>query len=1140
MTDIEKERYRLTEKRTGSAKAPLTAALAGALAADAIAMVFLAIVGCAAYFYVFPALLIALDAVVLFLAIKGNFRFAYAFVAVAVYCIAAPIFMGLTFLLDARTASGATMTAVAFAIWLIVHIMSVLAVLASSLRAAKLGGEAVAAAAIASTILLAGAICLYIWSVAAGGFFGQGFTRTLTFEKYGEGVRITGVLDGRGDTVVVPEELDGLPVTAVDCSVFTADGVGRVELRCSYSVELTSASELSFVGPSVNIVADKEVIDDFREVFYAMGCFGAGNAMIPDGDGVSAYAVFDYTEESYEMCGGKILPTWTGSDISFFDISSYASGGPDFEYAAHADTDDQGDLYWCKENNDGYIMRLSGGAEDGVLDAEVRFDRVYAIHYDADNDARFDDYDAGSDYTVADKADELLASRSREGFSVEWISEGTVIDSLGAVLESDDAYFESGIRINAEWTLEAPEVTTDSRVSATYHDAFELRATATAPVAGYELEYSWQFGGEEVSGSSSYGAEHAGLDDAGSYLLTVSTGDNEYTSLTNETRVQVVLTVTPRDVTWIWSADGEEVSGAGAVLTYNGTDRTVGITPDGLVNGDEAEFVLSGDDGIRDADTYTVYVALGGDTSLKYRVTNYSLTVTVNKAEADVTWGGADYGADDLVYDGDVPAISASAYGLGADASAFIVGEIDGLTADAGSHTAEAVLSSEYENNYVLTNNVYSYNIERRAVTLEWESGSFVYDGTRHGIGVTGVSGAADGEEATLLGEINCTGYSSDAGTHTMTALIPTGGVWANYTCDLMTSTFEISRAALTISVPDLAKEYNGNVYLLSLGDVTVSGLVSGDRILSASMLGEGAEATDAGEYDFTAEFVVSDNYELTVVYESGTHSTLTIEKCSVTLVWQSERTFVYDGTVHSLSVTEISGCVSGEEPALLRALMYTGGSAETGSHTMTAIIPEDGVWSNYECGYVTCSYTVERASLTVTVRDLVKTYDGGMYELSLGDVTVSGLVSGDDLTIGMYGIGASATDAGEYTFSVSVIATSDYDTEVVYPGDKSYALLTIEKRSVTLVWQTDRELESDGTVKGIEVVGVEGCVADEEQTLLGLITYTGGSSEEGSHTMTAVIPSGGAWSNYDCADLDEVFEIVSAENAAGGENEVQ
>ena len=1139
MTDIEKERYRLTEKRTGSAKAPLTAALAGALAADAIAMVFLAIAGCAAYFYVFPALLIAMDAVVLFLAIKGNFRFAYAFVAVAVYCIAAPIFMGLTFLLDARTASGATMTAVAFAIWLIVHIMSVLAVLASSLRAAKLGGEAVAAAAIASTILLAGAICLYIWSVAAGGFFGQGFTRTLTFEKNDDGVHITGVLDGRGDTVVVPKELDGMPVTGVDCSVFTADGVSRVELRCPASVELTSAAELYLVDSSVTIVTDKSAVDDFREVFYSMGCFGAGNAMIPDGEGVSAYAVFDYTAESYELCEGNILPTWTGSDISRFDVSSYR-GIEGLEYTAYTDTDAQDDLEWCKYNNGGYIMRLSGGAEGNVLDAEVRFDRVYEIAYADDNDARFDDYDKGLvEYTVADKADELLASHSREGFSVEWREGSRIIDGLGSDLERGDTYFDSAIEISAYWRLDAPDVITDSRVSATYHDAFELRAMATAPVAGYELEYSWQFGGEEVSGSSSYGAEHAGLDDAGSYLLTVSTGDNEYTSLTSKTSVYVRLTVTPRDVIWIWSADGVEVSGSGALLTYNGTDRTIGIAPDGLVNGDVAAYGLEGAEDIRDAGKYTVGVTLTGDTARKYNVTNSVLTVTVGKAAVNVTWGGAYYNAP-LVYDGAAPSISATAYGVGADASAFIVGEIDGLTADAGSHTAEAVLSSEYENNYVLTNNVYSYNIERRAVTLEWESGSFVYDGTRHGIGVTGVSGAADGEEATLLGEINCTGYSSDAGTHTMTALIPTSGVWANYTCDLTTSTFEISRAALTISVSDLAKEYNGNVYLLSLGDVTVSGLVSGDRILSASMLGEGAEATDAGEYDFTAEFVVSDNYELTVVYESGTHSTLTIEKRSVTLVWQSERTFVYDGTAHSLSVTEISGCVSGEEPALLRALTYTGGSAETGSHTMTAIIPSDGVWSNYECDRVTCSYTVERASLTVTVRDLVKTYDGGTYELSLGDVTVSGLVSGDDLAIGMYGIGASATDAGEYTFSVSVTASSDYDTEVVYPGDKSYALLTIEKRQVTLVWQTDRELESDGTVKGIEVVGVEGCVADEEQTLLGLITYTGGSSEEGSHTMTAVIPSGGAWSNYDCADLDEVFEIVSAENAAGGENEVQ
>ena len=75
MTDIEKIKYGITEKRTGGSKTALYVTLSLGIAADAAALAALIAAGVSGWFYVFPAILAATDAFAIFLAAKSNDRF---------------------------------------------------------------------------------------------------------------------------------------------------------------------------------------------------------------------------------------------------------------------------------------------------------------------------------------------------------------------------------------------------------------------------------------------------------------------------------------------------------------------------------------------------------------------------------------------------------------------------------------------------------------------------------------------------------------------------------------------------------------------------------------------------------------------------------------------------------------------------------------------------------------------------------------------------------------------------------------------------------------------------------------------------------------------------------------------------------
>ncbi len=1051
MTDIEKIKYGITEKRTGGSKTALYVTLSLGIAADAAALAALIAAGVSGWFYVFPAILAATDAFAIFLAAKSNYRFRYSMISTAAYCIAVPVLMVPAFFLDARTSAGMTMTTLALALWIAVHAASVLSALAASFKAARLGGGTMTAVSAITVTLLAVVLALYVWSVAGGGFFGQGHERTLTFEKTESGVKVTGVLAGRGDTVVIPDELDGEKVVAFDCSVFNAEGVSRVELRCDPSAELTGTNELTLFGGGVTVVADKSVIDDFRGRFFASGDFAVANAFIPDGEGVEAYAVFDYDAESYAFCDGKVLPTWTGKDIADFDIADYASDDPEFAYAAYADASDEGDLHWCSENNGGYIMRAIGDGGD-VLDAYVRFDKVYRIAFGADNDSVFDGYEglsyAGTDvrYVTADSADALLSSLTREGFTAEWntSSGDNVTGGLGLWLEADDDNFDNITTVAPRWTLNAPVISADRTVSAIYYEPFLLEAEAEAPADGFTLGWNWEFGGETVSGTSSYGGANALIGNGGTYTLTVTASAPDVTSLTSEAEARVTLSVTPRDVEWTWLVDGGTTDG----LVYNGAERTVSAQPGGLVGGDDADYRIETSAAVRGAGHYTAEIVLEGDTALKYRVTNGELAFDIARRRVAAVWSGADYDTD-IVYDGSSVALHAAAYGVGDESDTNIVFTIAGIKTDAGSYTSTARLGEAYENDYELTNASYDYTIAPRPVTLKWENASFEYDGELHGIKVANVNNAVSGEEDGLIAALSLSGYATDAGTHTMTARLP-GGMWDNYSCGGLSADYVISQRALTVTVSDVSDIYDGERYEFGGKNVSYSGLVSGDNV-KLTFAGAGFTATDAGKYAFTVTADAGDNYITTVKYASGDNAFLTIERAPVELVWQTNREFVYDGRAHRVEVIDIAGCVAEEERDLLRALVYTGDKTDVGEYSISVAV-SGGVWDNYDCGSaeLSATFTIKPRTLTVTVGDAHKTYDGEAYPFGENDYTVEGLAETDtaagviEATFG--GSAAGATEEGSYDIVLKAELLSDnYELVIVYTHG-NHSVLTIEK----------------------------------------------------------------------------------------------
>ena len=1145
----------VTTRNIRSRKWALIAAALLAAAADIVALVVTAVEGAAVKFIIPAALLLAADAVFILLVCLSNYRFKYTAVQWKAYVIVVAVLTAVAAIVNFALGELA-MTAAAAVILILSHAVAIVVVALAARHASRLKRSLGAPGMIVALAVLLAVTALSAAFTIGSGYFGQGETaelRAAVYESDGDGgYVVTGAAEGRGDTLVIPERINGAEVTAISASVLADSTVSAIVVEGEEFIPFEGLGTLDAAVSAVRLMAHKNVLDLYKnELYYAdlqnkRGLAEIANASVPTGlEENEVYITFSYDDEALELAGGEYLPTTVLDKGSRADISVIGAG---IAYAERSDASLLADLKYNYDNNGRYILsaadELSSPVSESVC-VEVSFERVFRVMLGEDNDSVYEDesgfgeseingVEYGYTFTTASAANDLAKNfHEREGFDLVWdlgTHLGTSVTDISAALSTRYAESSVGtVTMSPVWTLHAPEVSlTPSEAGAayTYGDEISIASEVEPPFEGCDISYAWTNEEGETLGTAAVYADLRPLPaDSGTYTLAVSVSADS-TSLTSSARASLEVTVAKKELGTVWSVPGEGEN------VYKAADFVISVAADGAdVVFDDGVTITSSLTSVRDAGKYTARATLDAESAEKYVFKAGAETVTFEIKPLEIT---AKWGAASFVYDGERHGPSATVAGVGED---VIGAEIAGAMKNAGNYTARLTLTGEQAANYTVANASHTFKITPRGVTLVWDETELVYDGTAQHPKVAGVTDAVPGEEDAVVGSVSYGGAEVNAGNgYTATATLPEGGNYRIEAGD--TRTFGIERRTLTLAGKDVRKTYDSEAYAFSAADLTVTdGLVSRDSlaevVTGVTPSGAGATAINAGgPYEFTLTVIANGekagNYTVTGVVSGS----LTIDRRGITLVWD-ETELVYDGTAQHPTVTGVTGAVSGEEGEVVASVIYGAGAGATdaGDYTVTATLREK---SNYEItAGAEKSFTIERRALTFEARDIVKDYDGKAYEFTTEDLVLrSGEPAGgaqiSDIVIGVTpsGAGATAIDAGSYTFTLTPVVAEAYAKNYSLVGDFN-GTIRIDKLSVTLVWSTDREFVYDGTAQRPEVTDIEGVLENEKGEILASVIYGGDTdaTHAGDYTVTATLPEDG---NYEVTEGGECGFVIA------------
>ncbi|WP_218187060.1 MBG domain-containing protein [Pseudomonas sp. 21C1] len=532
---------------------------------------------------------------------------------------------------------------------------------------------------------------------------------------------------------------------------------------------------------------------------------------------------------------------------------------------------------------------------------------------------------------------------------------------------------------------------------------------------GNGVSYSGFVNGENadvLGGTLTYGGSAQGAVNAGSYALNVSglSADNYAISYTAGS-----LNVDKAAAT---------VTANSGQVTYNGQQQSItGFTATGLVNGETADVLsgvsTTGGSGIN-AGTYT-HSASGTDGN--YALTFVDGALTIDKAALTVTANNVSKTYNGLAFNG----------GNGVSYSGFVNGEDTGVLGgnlSYGGSAQGAVNAGLYDlnvsgltsDNYAISYNTGSLNVDKAQATVTANSGTSTYNGQQQNITGFTTTGLVNGETADVLSGVSTTGGSGiNAGTYTHSA----SGTDGNYALTFVDGALTIDKAALTVTANNVSKTYNGLAFTGGNG-VSYSGFVNGEDagVLGGNLSygGSAQGAVNAGLYDLSVSGLSADNYAI-----SYTAGSLNVDKAQATVTANSGQV-TYNGQQQSITGFTATGLVNGETADVLSGVSTIGGSGiNAGTYTHSA----SGTDGNYALTFVDGALTIDKAALTATAADASKTYDGQAFTGGNG-VSYSGFVNGEDAgvlggTLNYGGSAQGAINAGLYDLSVSGLSADNY-----------------------------------------------------------------------------------------------------------------
>ncbi len=523
-----------------------------------------------------------------------------------------------------------------------------------------------------------------------------------------------------------------------------------------------------------------------------------------------------------------------------------------------------------------------------------------------------------------------------------------------------------------------------------------------------------------------------------------------------------------------WSSDS---------LTFNGrTDNYPTLTnATNLLEADKDTFTASlipTGDGNRNVGSHTVTYTIPSNSNYVFQggVLTASKTYQITQRNVTLTWNTGSFDYNGLAHNPVVNGISGIQEG---DTESAIIaglvytGDLDEVEADE-SGSLMVTASLPVGSNYKITANASkTYVINRKNITLNWSASTFTYDGTAHCPTIVSVSGAASGDELSLVADILVTGDATAAGSYNASAAITSMN---NYKISAPTKSFTINERTVTIDWTTSSLTYNRNS---QMPGYTLNNVVVGEETSFAASLTFTGRGINVGNYTIS---VSTSNANYTI--GTGKTHPYSILPYEITVSWASS-SVIYDGTTKAPTYT-IEGVLAGDTVTLT----LSNRGKNVGNYTVLA----ESANSNYVVSSGSSKdYTILAREIAIDWSSSQVTYNGTDQAPAF---TLDNVVSGEDA---LYRSSLTYTGRGKNVGNYTVNVTSSNTNYTIISGaSKSYEIVA---REVTLNWSA-AGLTYNGSEQ-MPTFTLTNVVSGEETSFRAGLSYAGRGTDAGTYTVT-------------------------------------
>ena len=701
----------------------------------------------------------------------------------------------------------------------------------------------------------------------------------------------------------------------------------------------------------------------------------------------------------------------------------------------------------------------------------------------------------GANFTITPKGITVTADANQA--KVYGGSDPTYTYTVAPALESGDSFSGALTRATGEnvgsYAIGQGTLTAGSNYNLTYEGANftitpkGITVTADANQAkvygGSDPTYTYTVAPALESGDSFSGAlTRATGENVGSYAIgqgTLTAGSNY-----NLTYEGANFTITPKGITVTADANQAKV--------YGGSDPTYTYTvAPALESGDSFSGELTRATG-ENVGSYAIgqgTLTAGSNYNLTYEGANFTITPKGITVTADANQAKV-YGGSDPTYTYTVaPALESGDSFSGALSRA--TGE------DVGTY-ALTIGTLSAGSNYDLSFVSKDFAITQKVLTITADNQTKEYDGVVFSPFTVSYSGFENGDNAASLdGALVFGGNATtaiNAGTNYI--IIPGGLTSTNYDITFVNGKLDITQKALTITVDDKSKEYDGTVF--SPFTVSYGGFVSGENETNLggmlSFSGSATTATNVGTgYVITPGGLTSTNYAITFA-----NGYLDITSAAQTITFDPLDPKVYNDAPFNLTGTSSSGLPVSYTSSNPAVAIVSGNTVTIVGAGSTNIRASQAGNSNYDAAEdIVQELIIDKASQVLTLNSLP------VGSLPLKDFTdpiqvTASSSSGLPVVISL-GAGSAATLNGSNQLE-SIGATGNVIINVDQVGDDNYNSATIQytfdvvksNQSITFpeltsqIYSPGLTLDLNGSATASSSLDVTYSVADGSGTITG------------------------------------------------------